>query len=169
MNYDNYFVDSEKVMTLDDITMYANNKDCAYILIKRPNNKGEDVFRLEKVVILNVHEREGFFEDDPSETRISVITLKDELHAHFSLSDMGKYYVFLKSKPGEEYIKLSVDNFVVQGRYCKDCKYCSNLKIFSDEYLDYHNGSCLLFLTYLDFDRKIGEMNKCDKCKKVTG
>lgn len=33
-NYDEYFVDSENVMTLEDITMYAHNKDSAYMLIK---------------------------------------------------------------------------------------------------------------------------------------
>lgn len=170
MNYDNYFVDSENVMTLEDIAMYARNKDFAYMLMKKQNSNGEDTFCLKKVVIVSIHNI-GFLDDETEATgkRISVITLDDELHKHLPLEFMGDKFVLLKSKPGEEYIKLSVDNLVVQGRYCKDCKYCSNFKMFTDEYFHKHDASCLLFLTYLDFDKEIGEMYKCEKCKQITG
>lgn len=168
MNYDNYFVNSENVMTLDDIKIYAQNKESAYILMRRENSKGEKEFRLEKCVLLNIHKREGFFEEDDCETILSVITLSDELHTHFLLSDMGEKYVILKQKPGEGYLKIFVENYVTQGKYCNDCKYCFNHRLFCDENMKYHNGPCFLFLTYLDFDKKIGEMIKCDTCMKNT-
>ena len=166
MNYDNYFVENEKIMTLEDIKEYAKNRESAYMLIKKENDKGEK-YRLEKVVILSVHQKKNDF-NDYSEMRLSVITLYDELHKHISLSDMGKYFVLLKSKPGEKYIKVSVENMVPQGEFCKDCRYWSNKKIFSDEYSKYHDASCFLFLKYLDADQKMGELIKCEECMKIT-
>ena len=139
------------------------------MLIKEKNNENEEIFCLEKVIILNIHKKGNPFDINFSETRLSIITLDDELHKHISLNDMGKYYVLLKSKPEEEYIKVSIDTFVAKGKYCKDCKYRSNSKIFNDEYLNSHDASCFLFLTYLDYDREIGEMIKCEKCRKITG
>lgn len=170
MNYDNYFVDSEKIMTLEDINEYVRNKDLAYMLIKRKNNKGEEVFCLERVVILGVYDHEDLFENI-SEKKISFMTLNDEFHKFkfVYLKDMGNNYVFLKSKPGEKYIKVSVDNFVIQGRYCEKCRYHSYKKMFSDDNSYYHDASCFLFLTYLDIDYELCKTIKYEECRKITG
>lgn len=178
MNYDkdferNYVFENNNCMTLEELIKFKEMKEPVYVLFKRKNKNGEFTVLEEKVIIRSIFDKPSF-DDAVKDKVISVYMISDKdsvkfCNVDFLLSQIGELCLFLKNKPGEKYIKISVDNIVEQGEYCKKCKYWSNIKCFYDEYGRQHDASCFLFLSCLDYDYNVGELIKCEQCRNITG
>lgn len=165
MDYENYQVDSESVIDFEDIKNYVK-KDTVYILFKNANRN--NALCLERIVITGIREQENPFNETDCKLIASYYSFDDDQRHEIDLGLIGEHYVFLKTEPGKQYVTFSAKFLVPKGEWCEGCKYCSDKKVFVDECLRYHNGSCFFHLTYLDFDRTIGKMKKCEACKRAT-
>lgn len=131
--YDRYKFCVEDSMDIGQLLKFMEMEEPVYFLFKKNNEVGNEITVCEKVIINDIRDVENSFSSEMTDKSLTLYFLSgkySERNKIIRFSGNGKHFIFLKNKPGERFVKISIDNMVQQGLYCGECKYCRNEKIF---------------------------------------